>query len=163
MRLFKLLGLGTATALATVVASASSAPAATPTPKTGELTFRLVAKQTQISFVDVGVPGPSQGDEFVTSADLYRGSTKIGTQGGVCTLTRTAPNDEFDEQCVNTLTLPGGQLTVQGLISVTSAGPGDIDLAITGGTELYRRARGDVHAVLLNPTDTQLTIRLVIL
>ncbi|MGP4000458.1 allene oxide cyclase barrel-like domain-containing protein [Streptomyces sp. 8N706] len=162
MRHLKLLGLGTATALAAVLAGASSAPAATPSTKASTFIFQLVAKQTQFSYVDVGDPGPSQGDEFVTSADLYRGSTKVGTEGGVCTLTRTAPNDEFDQQCVVTLTLPRGQLTAQGLISVTNAGPGDINLAITGGTKAYRTARGDIHAELLNPTDTQLTVRLIL-
>ncbi|MER5970440.1 hypothetical protein ABT112_12015 [Streptomyces sp. NPDC002055] len=160
MRNSKFLGLSAATALAAVVTGVSAAPAAASSQNTRDLVFRLVSKQTQLSYVDVGGPGPSQGDEFVSSSDLYRGSTKVGTQGGVCTLTRTAPNDEFDQQCVNSLSLPGGQLTAQGRIAVTSAGPGNIDLAITGGTRLYRKARGYIHVELLNETDAELTVHL---
>ncbi|WP_432093021.1 allene oxide cyclase barrel-like domain-containing protein [Streptomyces sp. bgisy100] len=161
MRNSKFLGLSAATALAAVVTGVSAAPAAA-SQNTRELVFRLISKQTQLSYVDVGNPGPSQGDEFVSSSDLYRGSTKVGDQGGVCTLTRTAPNDEFDEQCVNSLALPGGQLTAQGRLTATNAGPGNIDLAITGGTRLYRKARGYIHVELLNETDAELTVHLIL-
>lgn len=128
----------------------------------GEEVFQLTAQQTQGTFVDVdGSSGPSQGDEFVISGNLLRGSTTVGTYSQICTLTRTAPADEFDLQCAADLTLPQGQLTVQGRFTVTSAGPGDIDLAITGGTGRYRTAHGTIHGVNTSSTETQLTVHLI--
>ncbi|MGX1975078.1 allene oxide cyclase barrel-like domain-containing protein [Streptomyces kronopolitis] len=128
----------------------------------GEEVFQLTAQQTQGTFVDVdGSSGPSLGDEFVVSGNLLRGSTAVGTYSEICTLTRTAPADEFDLQCAADLALPQGQLTLQGGFTVTSAGPGDIDLAITGGTGRYRTAHGTVHGVATSSTETRLTVHLI--
>lgn len=164
MRYFKHAALSAATGMAALLFCSQPASAATagadPFPK--EEVFQLIAKQTQGSFIDVdGSSGPSQGDEFVISGDLLRGSVPIGTYGEVCTLTRTAPADEFDLQCVGELALPQGQLTVQGRFTVTAAGPGNIDLAITGGTLRYRTAHGTVHGVNVSDTETQLTVHLI--
>ncbi|EFL21988.1 hypothetical protein SSOG_01700 [Streptomyces himastatinicus ATCC 53653] len=71
-------------------------------------------------------------------------------------------SDSFDQQCVGTLVLPDGDITFQGLISVTAAGPGDINVAITGGTGRYRTAHGFIHAVITNTTDTNLTVHLIL-
>lgn len=110
----------------------------------------------------MGTPGPSQGDEFVISGNLLQGAATVGTFGEVCTLTRVGPAvDSFDQQCVGTFVLPDGQITIQGLISVTAAGPGDIKLAITGGTGRYRTAHGFLQAVTVNATDTAVTVHLI--
>ncbi|MFI6849666.1 dirigent protein [Kitasatospora sp. NPDC050467] len=115
-----------------------------------------------MSSIDVdGSSGPSQGDEIVVSGDLISGSTTVGNYGEVCTLTRTAPLDEFDLQCAGSLSLLQGQITFQGRFTVTAAGPGDINLAITGGTGSFRAARGYIHADNVNATDTALTVHLV--
>jgi len=174
MRPLRHLGLSAATAVTAALlcaAPASAADAPSPVgvywppgfPIGREQVFDLVAHQTQFSFVDVGTAGPSQGDEFVISGDLLQGSAVVGQYGEVCTLTRVGPVvDSFDQQCVGTLTLPDGDLTVQGLISVTAAGPeADINLAITGGTGRYRTAHGYVHATLINATDTSFTVHLI--
>ena len=134
-----------------------------PYPIGRERVFDLVARQTQAIFIDVGTPGPSQGDEFVISGDLLQGTATVGTFGEVCTLTRVGPApDSFDQQCVATFTLPDGHITIQGLISITAAGPGDINLAITGGTGRYRTAHGFIHAVNANSTDTNVTVHLIV-
>ncbi|MGR3933096.1 allene oxide cyclase barrel-like domain-containing protein [Streptomyces sp. BRA346] len=173
MRLLRYLGLSAATAVTAALLCAAPAVAAVPVPFWGnghppypigrEQVFSLVAHQTQFSFVDVGTSGPSQGDEFVISGDLLQGSAVVGHYGEVCTLTRVGPVvDSFDQQCVGTLTLPDGDLTIQGLISVTAAGPeADINLAITGGTGRYRTAHGFIHAVPVNATDTGFTVHLI--
>jgi hypothetical protein len=44
--------------------------------------------------------------------------------------------------CQAALTLPNGQVTVQGLVKATPAGPGTYFLPITGGTSAYQTARG---------------------
>ncbi|MEU9497623.1 hypothetical protein [Streptomyces sp. NPDC048196] len=127
-----------------------------------EEVFQLTAQQTQGSFIDVdGSSGPSQGDEFVISGNLLRGSATVGTYSEICTLTRTAPADEFDLQCAGDLALPLGQLTIQGRFTVTAAGPGNIDLAITGGTGRYRTAHGTVHGDNVSDTETHLTVHLI--
>ncbi|MGW5660113.1 allene oxide cyclase barrel-like domain-containing protein [Streptomyces sp. NPDC003758] len=116
-----------------------------------------MARSPQTSSVDVNPSGPSQGDEFVISGELLNQGATVGTYGEVCTLTRVRPVDHFDLQCVASFTLAQGQITVQGRFSVTPAGSGEVDLAIAGGTGLYRTAGGYVHAVNIGSTDTQVT------
>ncbi|MFI1500538.1 hypothetical protein [Streptomyces platensis] len=166
MRPFKQIVLSAATGVSALLfcapaAAAASGPGADSFPP-GEEIFQLVAKQTQGTFVDVdGSPGPSQGDEFVISGNLLRAGIPVGTYGEICTLTRTAPGDEFDLQCAADLTLPLGQITAQGRFTVTSAGPGNIDFAITGGTGRYRTAHGSIHGVNVSDTETNLTVHLI--
>lgn len=163
---FKRIALSAATGFAALLFCPHPASAATGTsggnyPPREEV-FHLTAQQTQGTFIDVdGSSGPSQGDEFVITGNLLRGSVTVGTYSQICTLTRTAPADEFDLQCAADLALPLGQLTVEGRFTVTSAGPGDIDLAITGGTGRYRTAHGTVHADSVSDTETQLTVHLI--
>ncbi|MEV5483717.1 MULTISPECIES: allene oxide cyclase barrel-like domain-containing protein [Streptomyces] len=127
-----------------------------------EEVFQLAAQQTQGTFVDVdGSSGPSQGDEFVITGNLLRSGVTVGTYSQICTLTRTAPADEFDLQCTADLALPLGQLTVTGRFTVTGAGPGNIDLAITGGTGRYRTAHGTVHGDNVSNTETLITVHLI--
>ncbi|WP_405623831.1 dirigent protein [Streptomyces sp. NBC_00076] len=166
MRHFKHVGLSAATGLAALLvcshpALASSNPA--PERTTGrERVVQLIAKQTQASSIDVdGSSGPSQGDELVISGDLLFFNNTIGTFGEVCTMTRTAPLDEFDLLCAGSLSLTQGQITFQGRFTVTSAGPGDINLAITGGTGAYRTAHGYINAENVSDTETQLTVHLI--
>ncbi|MGW8553664.1 allene oxide cyclase barrel-like domain-containing protein [Streptomyces tubercidicus] len=166
MRHFKRFLLSAATGMSALLicapaASAAGGAGADSFPPREEV-FQLVAQQTQGTFVDVdGSSGPSQGDEFVISGNLLRGAVPVGTYSQICTLTRTAPGDEFDLQCASDLSLPLGQLTVQGRFTVTGAGPGDIDLAITGGTGRYRTAHGSVHADSVSDTETHLTVHLI--
>ncbi|GES33918.1 dirigent protein [Streptomyces angustmyceticus] len=167
MRVFKHLALSAVTGLAALLFCAPSASAAAgagrgPNPP-GEEVLQLVAKQTQGGLVDVdGSGGPSLGDEYVLSGDLFRGSTAVGTYSEICTLTRFVPTDQFDLQCAADLALSQGQITVQGRFTVTTAGPGNIDLAITGGTGRYRTAHGYVHAVNVTDTETRLTVHLTL-
>lgn len=51
---------------------------------------------------------------------------------------------------------------MQGRINVTTAGPGNIDLAITGGTGRYRTAHGYLHAVNASDTETHFTVHLIL-
>ncbi|RXS80456.1 hypothetical protein EST92_17480 [Streptomyces sp. TM32] len=161
----KRIALSAATGIAALLFFPHPAAAAAGTGGDGyprEEVFQLTAQQTQSSFIDVdGSSGPSQGDEFVISGNLLRSSVTIGTYSEVCTLTRTAPADEFDLQCAVDLALPLGQLTVEGRFTVTSAGPGNIDLAITGGTGRFRTAHGTVHGDRVSDTETLITVHLI--
>jgi hypothetical protein len=165
VRHFKHVGLSAATGLAALLvcshpALASSNPVPEPTTEK-ERVFQLIAKQTQASPIDVDPSGPSQGDEIVVSGDLLFFNLPVGNFGEVCTTTRTAPPDEFDLLCAGSLSLPQGQITFQGRFTVTGAGPGDINFAITGGTQAYRTAHGYIHAENVSATETQLTVHLI--
>ncbi|MGX1757723.1 allene oxide cyclase barrel-like domain-containing protein [Streptomyces lydicus] len=166
MRRFKQVAMSAVTGFAALLFCAPSASASTgsdPGPNPGEEVFQLVAKQTQGGLVDVdGSGGPSLGDEYVVSGNLLRGTSVVGTYSEICTLTRFDPVDQFDLQCAADLSLPQGQLTVQGRFNVTTAGPGNIDLAITGGTGRYRTAHGYLHAVNVSDTETHFTVHLTL-
>ncbi|MEV6128962.1 hypothetical protein AB0M05_19340 [Streptomyces violaceusniger] len=156
---------GLAAALCCAPLAVAAAPAAGATgplpPRHSEEVFLLTARPTQTNSVDVAPPGNSQGDQLIVSGDLLRSNVTVGRFDEACTATRTGPMDTSDLQCQITLSLSEGQLTVQGVFTITGAGPGDITLAITGGTGRYRTAHGFIHAVNTSNTETQLTVHLI--
>ncbi|MGW3738964.1 allene oxide cyclase barrel-like domain-containing protein [Streptomyces sp. NPDC005148] len=162
MRHFKHVGLSAAMGLTALLACSQPAWAFSSTGAVSMQATQLIARQTQMSFIDAdGSSGPSQGDEIVVSGDLLRNSVPVGNYGEVCTMTRTAPADEFDLQCAGSLLLAEGDIAFQGRFTVTAAGPGDdIKFAITGGTGDYREATGYIQAVNVSATDTQFTLQL---
>ncbi|MGW1888999.1 dirigent protein [Streptomyces sp. NPDC002004] len=165
MRRLTLSALGVVTGLG-ALATGFAAPASAADTASGpgpyhETVFSLTAHQTQVNSLDLDGAGTTQGDEIVVSGELLQSSTQVGTFGEVCTLTRTAPGDEADLLCQGSLALPQGQLTIQGRFTITGSGPGNIDLAITGGTGLFRSARGYIHAVNTDATHTNLTVHLL--
>jgi hypothetical protein len=107
------------------------------------LTLRAVLSQEE--FVDLGDAGPSLGDELVFSETLFKDGRDIGMSGGVCTITHAVPPyDVLTLQCLVTLSLRRGQITLQGLIEVQGeSDPGPFELAITGGTRKYSGADGE--------------------
>src|SRR5215207_363632 len=81
----------------------------------GKQTLRIVATDTQEQFLDFGAQGPSLGDELVISETLSRRGRDVGTAGVVCTITGAEPPYEvLTFQCVATLSLRNGQITLQG-------------------------------------------------
>jgi hypothetical protein len=108
-------------------------------------TLRVVAEEIQTEFLDLGDPGPSLGDQIVFSEALFIRGEEVGESGGVCTVTKASPPyDVLTFQCVATLSLERGQITVQGLNeSQGEDDPGPVSLAITGGTGKYRGAGGE--------------------
>jgi hypothetical protein len=169
MHNIKRLGLS-AVSLAAALCCAPLASAATPTVGAAgplsshdkEEVLHLTSRVTALNGVDVPPPGNSLGDELIIAGDLLRSNVTVGRFGEVCTVTRTSgPTGPRDLQCQITLVLSDGQITVQGVFTLSSSGPGDITLAITGGTGRYRTAQGFVHAVNASATDTQLTVHLI--
>jgi hypothetical protein len=99
-----------------------------------------------LTFVDVGAPGPSMGDRLVFSAAIFdTNNQQIGRDGADCVIVRVDASETPDRQqvvqCMISVQLPDGQLTVQGLAQGT-----DNHFAVTGGTGAYRKARGEVRA-----------------
>ena len=110
----------------------------------GKKVLKITATELQSEFLDLGTPGPSLGDELIIAEALSRKGHDVGTSGVVCTVTQTTVTyDVLTFQCVATLSLRKGQITLQGLIEVQGEDdPGPFKVAITGGTGRYRGAGG---------------------
>jgi hypothetical protein len=131
-------------AVAAVVTLAAVAVAAPAAGGGKGKTLRLVAIQKQQQFIDLAPSGPSLGDQLVFSDTVYRNRREVGTDGVVCSITQVVPPYTVATyQCVATIRLRDGQITVQGLNEFQGEGdPGPFRLAITGGTDAYRGASG---------------------
>ena len=107
--------------------------------KTLELTGKTLATEQ----VDVGNPGPSLGDMNVITEDVYRNGKRVGTSDIQCTLVRLQP-PKFEVQCFNTTTLPGGQITSQGIATSDQIEKVPFQQAVTGGTGVYSGVTGQL-------------------
>lgn len=159
--------LGTATALVALLACAPVASAVAkdtdPARDRGkERVITLTGKLAQQSRFPVNPGGPAaQGDRTVFRSVLFdKDGKEIGETGGTCTTTRVT--DGGAEACVVTYTLPGGQITAQGMVynHLVTGPPPSFDNAITGGTGKYDRARGSIHADTIAPGERRFTIDL---
>ena len=109
----------------------------------------VVTKTPENKVVDLGPQGPSQGDMRVLNAPLYNatGKERIGRFDLFCAI--TDPADESSEkalmaECTKTFTLPGGEISVQGVEAYpTLSAPAPGEDAITGGTGKYTGVRGE--------------------
>jgi hypothetical protein len=114
----------------------------------------------QDNFLDLGDPGVTLGDRFIFSDDVSRtrGGDVIGSTGGECTVVRV--DEEFYDstvQCLVTVWLRGGQITVQGLLSESDE---RATLAVTGGTGRYKGASGQVKVRFFSDTEAKLVFQL---
>jgi hypothetical protein len=134
-------------AVGVLVVGAASAAAGGKHGKGKGDTLRLVATEDQGDFIDVGPEGPSIGDYIVFSEILESRGEEVGTSGGQCVITAgTPPYSTFTANCVATLDLERGQITLQGLVEFQ--GEDDMSpftVAITGGTGKYRGAGGEAR------------------
>lgn len=173
MRPIRAACLGTATALVTLLACTPVADAATDTDsahaKGRDRVITVIGHLQQQSRFPVnpgGVPA-AQGDRTVFRSILFDKDNKkqVGETNGTCTTTLAEENGGA-EVCVVTYNLPGGQLTVQGMVfGILTQGrptipPPSFDNAITGGTGKFDRARGSVHADTIGTGQRRFTIDL---
>jgi allene oxide cyclase-like protein len=103
------------------------------------LTGKMLANEQ----VDVGKPGPSLGDMNVITEDVYRNGKRVGTSDIQCTVVRIQP-PKFEAQCFNTTSLPGGQITTQGIVTSDQLEKVPFDQAVTGGTGAYKGVSGQL-------------------
>jgi len=155
-------GAAIAAVLTAAGTSAAIASSATPASVHHSQTIDLVARQTQARLLVLAAPGHGPvGNQILTTDDIYRQAGKVGHDATVCQIMADLGQAGARFQCAATVSLPEGQLTVQGLATLTETGNQPFTLAITGGTGAYNTAHGQVRIVDLNATDSRLTLTLI--
>jgi len=134
-------------------------PPPRPQPAAGP-TFTLTATTTHEALLNLGTAEDPTGNQFVSGHDLYRGGRKVGAAGASCQIIDVVGTGELRSQCLASLSLPEGQLTAQGLPTLDEAASRPFTLAITGGTDAYAKARGQVTVARLDDRHSRYTITL---
>jgi hypothetical protein len=112
----------------------------------GHERLRLLQHDTSQQYVDVGVAGPSVGDQFVFGGDVSRipGAAKVGRMAGSC-----VNSSDTEILCSAAFTVGGDQITYAGIAqTATFYGGQPTDFAITGGTGRYREAAGTLTGTI---------------
>jgi len=155
-------GTAIAAVLTTAGTSAAIASSATPASVHHSQTIDLVARQTQARLLVLAAPGHSPvGNQILTTDDIYRQAGKVGHDATVCQIMADLGRAGGRFQCAATASLPEGQLTVQGLATLTETGDQPFTLAITGGTGAYRTARGQAQVTPVSETERHYTISVI--
>jgi allene oxide cyclase-like protein len=107
----------------------------TPTKGKKEQTIEVTERTTAVEFIDVGPADDSLGDYVVIASELFNpANERIGTSHEVCVRVVVGQL----RQCNLTYFFAEGFLTLQGPYRDDGTGT----FAITGGTGIYRTARG---------------------
>jgi hypothetical protein len=159
----------TAVALVILGGSFSTASAATTTGSSADgrtTTLHFIVREVDSAQLDLGAPGLSLGDQLISTNDAFQDGRRVGEGHVVCTTTRitgTAPSRTVTSQCLVTMILPRGQITIQGAVTGPEQGAGPpFANAVTGGTGAYRTARGEVRLTRISATDADIMIRLIL-
>lgn len=118
-------------------------------------TLKVVERATTDFVGDVAPEGDSIGDVLGFANEVFdeANANKVGTDNGSCV--RTAVGSAWE--CIWTLTLSDGQITVEGPFYDA----GDSTLAITGGTGAYAQARGEMLLHARDATSYDFTYTIV--
>jgi hypothetical protein len=93
---------------------------------------------------------PKIGDQIVSSVVLLdEHDTQVGTGTGVCTLASLPPLDPL-VQCLLTVVFAEGQLIFGGVAPLPDVGA-VAHFGILGGTDDFRKARGEATLVVISP------------
>jgi hypothetical protein len=113
-----------------------------------------------VQALSTGDPANLQlGDRLITSVDLFDDNhTKVGTGGGICTIVTIAPL-EPREECLLTAALANGQIIFGGLAPLANVGA-VARFGILGGTDDFRKVRGDAILVITAPELIDVTLEL---
>ena len=99
------------------------------------------------------------GDRIITNIDLFDDSDiKVGTGAGVCTIFSVPPLDTLVE-CLSTAVFAKGQIIFGGVAPLPEVGA-SAQFGILGGTGDFRKARGEVIAVVPAPGISDVTFDL---
>jgi hypothetical protein len=146
--------------LAGVVSFAAVSQAAAPSPaKSKTLTFDVVfSPLTIVAANNVRNPHSpfSLGDEIVEHDQLFSTGHRAGDTAVSCVIVALAPRALAN--CSAVFRLPGGNITAQ---TVAVQGPAPRQLALTGGTGIYRTIGGDGTLVEFGPVKGKLTLHVL--
>jgi hypothetical protein len=122
-------------------------------------TVTVYEHQTEFNAVDNPPAGPSVGDSFALSSDLYTDSTqttKVGHAGVACTQDSITHGPAGEVICTFSVLLADGQMTAAGLVDLAGAitPGGSFTMPIVGGTSHYEAAKGEVSVRVINATDS---------
>ena len=120
--------------------------------------IQVTAQVAQQTFLGDPV-SPQLGDRRITSVDLFdeRG-TKVGTGGASCMIVSVPPLDTLEE-CLLTAVLAEGQIMFGGMAPLAVVGA-SAQFGILGGTDEFRKSRGDVMLVVTAPDSIDVTFNL---
>jgi hypothetical protein len=155
-------GAAIAAALTGAGATAAVASSGTHASSHHSQTIHLVARQTQARLLVLAAPGHGPvGNQILTTDDIYRRAAKAGHDAAVCQVMADLGRAGARFQCAATVVLPEGQLTVQGLATLTETGNQPFTLAITGGTGAYRTAHGQAQVTPVSQTEQHYTLTVI--
>lgn len=155
-------GAAIAVVLAASGTTAAVASSSAPASSHHRQTIHLTARQTQARLLVLAAPGHGPvGNQMLTTDDLYRQAGKAGHAAAVCQVMADLGQAGARFQCTATVSLTEGQLTVQGLATLTETGNQPFTLAITGGTGAYRTARGQAQITPVSPTEQRYTLTVI--
>ncbi len=103
--------------------------------------LELKVENDQYAALDLNRAGVSVGDMDVYSGNATKDGRKVGRGGGSCQVTHV-DGENITMQCLITMELEHGSVTMQ---SLWTRGASPLDMAVTGGTGVYRNARGTVR------------------
>jgi hypothetical protein len=128
----------------------------------GNKTIQLTSTEIKSSLLDLGEGAPpAQGDQIVFASRLASHGTTVGEDGGSCTFTHVVSATVITTNCIDTLVLPRGQITVQGLVTFDEQRANEpFTVAITGGTGAYTGVSGEMDVQSASDTVDNLTLRL---
>jgi hypothetical protein len=139
-KLMKKNWIATATLLLIVGLSASAIATSNRAPISGKTTLKFTLQGVAGDNIDLGQPGSSLGDEFISSSLLLQHGSKVGRIDSVCVVTNSTPPTTV---CQAGLRLDSGQIEVMGRVPGKAlSGQADVKIAVVGGTGAYRHAHG---------------------
>jgi hypothetical protein len=147
--------------VAGVVSWAAASQAAVPSPaKSHTLVFHVVFSPFEpVQANNVRNPNSpfALGDEIVTHDQLFSHGRHVGDDALSCVIVAVPPDITL-ANCTGVFRLPGGTIAFQ---TTAIPGPKPKDLAVTGGTGIYRNAGGDGTLVEFGNGKGRLTLHLL--
>ena len=132
--------------------------ASAPTPgEAASQRIHVTAKVVQQTFTG-NLASPKLGDRIINNVELFDDSgTKVGAGGAVCTIVSIQksshdPLPDTPVQCLFSALFGKGQIVFGGLAPFPEAGAVG-HFGILGGTDAFRKARGDATLVVLSNGD----------
>jgi hypothetical protein len=120
--------------------------------------IRVTTRTVTDQEIDLGPTGFGPGDRFTFFEHIFRGDERVGESGGECVIVHQE-GEAATANCIATISLPGGHLTLQGLVAFAEATQ-QATVAVTGGTGRYRDADGEATVEFVSEAETRFTIRL---